>query len=311
MMVGVRGDKFSSIESAVFSPRVMLMYKPTAAQSIRVSVNRAFRAPSFINNNIDTTILNNVDLTRLGVPPSLAQFVFPISAVGNQDLEPETMMAYEVGYSGSIRGRATVSAAVYWNNIKNGIYFTPIAAYTAANPPPRWPLPPAVLTLMAAATPPVVLPSRFTYLNLGTVHDKGVELAVDAAANRYLNVFANYSFQAKPTIENFLPGTAIEDINWPAKHRVNAGFNVTYARFLGNLSVNHTDEAYWQDVLDARFAGTTKAFTLVNLGAGVRWADNHVSTNLKVTNLLNQEVMQHIFGDVVKRQVVGEVRFDF
>jgi hypothetical protein len=30
-----------------------------------------------------------------------------------------------------------------------------------------------------------------------------------------------------------------------------------------------------------------------------------------VTNLANEEVMQHVFGDVTKRQVVGELRFIF
>ena len=115
-----------------------------------------------------------------------------------------------------------------------------------------------------------LLPSRFTYLNLGTVKDKGIELGVDAAVNRYVNVFANYSYQWKPEIEDFPTGTTINDINWPAKNRFNAGFNFSYDEFLGNLSVNYTDEAYWQDVLDARFAGTTDAYTLVN--GGVRRA---------------------------------------
>ena len=81
--------------------------------------------------------------------------------------------------------------------------------------------------------------------------------------------------------------------------------------YLGNLSVNHTSEAFWQDVLDARFAGPTKPYTLVNTGFGVKWAGDRVVTSLKVTNLANQEVMQHIFGDVLKRQVVGEARFTF
>ena len=52
-VVGGRVDKFSSIEDAVFSPRTTFMVKPDAAQTFRVSFNRAFRAPSFINNNID------------------------------------------------------------------------------------------------------------------------------------------------------------------------------------------------------------------------------------------------------------------
>jgi hypothetical protein len=43
----------------------------------------------------------------------------------------------------------------------------------------------------------------------------------------------------------------------------------------------------------------------------VRWAGGRVVTSIKGINLANQEVMQHIFGDVLKRQVIGEARFTF
>jgi iron complex outermembrane receptor protein len=312
-VIGGRVDKFSSIEDAVFSPRTTFMVKPAAAQTFRVSFNRAFRAPSFVNNNIDTTILNEVNLSALS--PLLARFIFPIRAVGDPNLKQETMTAYEVGYSGVIKSRATVTASVYWNDTKNGIYFTPVAAYGPTNPPPGWPLPPAVLGVLATLPTPVVLPSRFTYLNLGKIKDKGIELGVDASLNRYVNVFTNYSYQWMPELELAEPerrlGVSINDINWPAKNRFNAGFNFSYDRFLGNFAVNYTDEAYWQDVLDVRFAGKTEPFTIVNGGFGVRWLDNRVVTSIKVTNLGNQEVQQHIFGDISKRQVVGEARFNF
>jgi iron complex outermembrane receptor protein len=310
-VVGGRVDKFSSIGDAVFSPRTTFMIKPAADHTFRVSFNRAFRAPSFINNHISTTILNQVDLSRVAPLPSLSPFTFPIGAIGNPDLKQETMTAYEVGYTGIIRKRATVTAAAYWNTTKDGIYFTPNAVYGPLNPPPGWPLPPAVLALLAVNNPPVILPSRFTYLNLGKIKDKGIELGVDGAVNRYLNAFTNYSYQWMPEIADFPAGTGIADINWPAKNRFNAGFDFSYQRLLGNLTVNHTDSAYWQDVLDARFAGSTKPYTIVNTGIGVRWAREKVVTSLKVTNLANQEVQQHIFGDIVKRQVVGEARFTF
>jgi len=60
-----------------------------------------------------------------------------------------------------------------------------------------------------------------------------------------------------------------------------------------------------------RYAGSTDSFTLVNGAFGVRWLDDKVTTSIKVVNLGNQEVQQHIFGDIMKRQVVGEVRFGF
>jgi outer membrane receptor protein involved in Fe transport len=227
------------------------------------------------------------------------------------DLKQEQMTAYEVGYTGVLNKRATVTAAVYWNKTKDGIFFTPIAAYGPANPPPGWPLPPAVLGLLALNNPPVILPSRFTYLNLGEIKDKGIELGVDGAVNRYLNVFTNYSYQWMPEIADFPPGTGIADINWPSKNRFNAGFDFSYQRLLGNMSVNYTDEAYWQDVLDVRYAGITKSYTIANAAIGVRWLADKVVTSLKITNLGNQDVQQHIFGDIVKRQIVGEARFTF
>jgi outer membrane receptor protein involved in Fe transport len=306
-VVGGRLDKFSSIDDPVFSPRTTFMVKPDAAQTFRVSFNRAFRAPSFINNHVDTTILNEVNLSAIS--PLLARYAFPIRAVGNPDLKQETMTAYEIGYTGVLRNRATVTAAFYYNVTDDGIYFTPDRFYSPASPPPG--LSPLIVGILGSLNPPVLLPSRFTYLNLGTIKDKGVELGVDAAVNRYVNVFANYSYQAKPVAEDLPPGNTINDINWPPRNRFNTGFDFSYRRFLGNMSVNFTDEAYWQDVLDARYAGITDAFTLVNAGFGVRWADDRVTTSIKVTNLANQEVMQHIFGDVLKRQVVGEVRVAF
>jgi len=309
-VVGGRVDKFSSIDDAVFSPRTTFMIKPDAAQTFRVSFNRAFRAPSFINNNINTTILNQVDL-RL-VHPLLANFVFPIRAVGNEGLKQETLTAFELGYAGLVRN-LNISASVYWNNTEDGIYFTPNVFYTAAAAPVTWPapLPTAILTTLAQLSPPVILPAQYTYLNFGHVKDKGIELGVDTPVNRYVNVFANYSYQWKPVARDLPAGTSITDINWPAKNRFNAGFDFSYSRFLGNLSVNYNDEAYWQDVLDVRYAGTTEAYTLVNGTVGVRWYDNKITTSLKITNLGNQEVQQHIFGDILKRQMVGEVRVGF
>jgi hypothetical protein len=151
------------------------------------------------------------------------------------------------------------------------------------------------------------LPSLFSYQNLGRVKDKGFEIGIDAAANRYVNVFTNYSYQADPDVEGFDP----RETNFPANNRFNAGFNFSASRYLGNLAVNYSDEAYWQDVLDLRFAGATDAYTLVNAGFGVRWLGERVVTSLKVTNLLNEEVQQHVFGDILRRQVAGEVRFTF
>ena len=87
--------------------------------------------------------------------------------------------------------------------------------------------------------------------------------------------------------------------------------NYNDRRFLGSFSVNYSGDAFWTDVLDARYWGPTEAYTLVNGAFGVRWLDSRLTTTVKVTNLLNDEIQQHIFGDILKRSVNFEVRFDF
>jgi len=58
--------------------------------------------------------------------------------------------------------------------------------------------------------------------------------------------------------------------------------------------------------------GPTDAFTLVNGSVGAKWGEKrNIVTMLKVTNLLNQEIQQHIFGDITKLQMVAELRVGF
>jgi len=172
-------------------------------------------------------------------------------------------------------------------------------------------LPPLVLELLpppcATATCTTGgLPSAFSYLNLGEVKNKGFELGVDGAVNRAVNVFANYSYQAEPE-----PDFDKSEINLPPTNRFNAGFNFSQGHYLGNFSVSYVDDAYFQDVLDARFAGPTEAYTQVNGAFGVKFMNDKLQTTIKVINLLNEDIQSHVFGDILKRQVIGEVRVIF
>ena len=46
-------------------------------------------------------------------------------------------------------------------------------------------------------------------------------------------------------------------------------------------------------------------------GFGVRSADAGMSVAIRGTNILNFRVQQHVVGDVIRRMVTGEVRFEF
>lgn len=299
--LGARVDKFSVIDRAVFSPRTALVFKPLPEHAIRLSYNKAFRAPSLINNFIDVTIVNQLDLGRLNPLLAGRRYTFPIRAVGNDDLKEESTRAVELAYTGIVNQRTTLSAAVYWSKNEDQIFFTQSGRYRATSPPPGWPLPPIVLEAI-----PGGLPSEFTYLNLGEVVNAGIELGVDSAVSEAVNVFANYSFQATPD-----PDFALSEVNLPPRNRFNVGFNVNRGRFLGNASVSYVDDAFWQDVLTAEFHGPTDAYTQVNGALGIRWQDGAITTTVKVINLTNEDIQSHVFGDILKRQVIGELRFQF
>ena len=68
-------------------------------------------------------------------------------------------------------------------------------------------------------------------------------------------------------------------------------------------------DAFWSDVLTSAYHGHTDGYATVNGSVGVKWQDGAVTTTVKVTNLFNQTIQQHIFGDLLRRTVVGEVKF--
>ena len=84
-----------------------------------------------------------------------------------------------------------------------------------------------------------------------------------------MNVFANYSYPGQPG------GRRVRsegEANFPANNRVNAGFNFSHARYLGNLSVSYTGTPTGRTCSTRALRARTDAFTLVNGGIGVRWA---------------------------------------
>ncbi len=313
VVLGARLDKFTSIDGAVVSPRAAVLVKPVPDQAIRFSYNRAFRAPSAINNHIDLTITEPLPFAAIN--PALAPFgVFfvPIEVHGNPDLQEERLDAFEVGYTGIFGGRTTVSAAWYLNKFKDQILFTQTGAYGITPPPPGFPAQvgpfPGALLWGGVYQAGIRFPSSYSYRNFGSMTQKGLEVGVDSAVTDRVNVYANYSWQGEPEPEDF----DISELNLPAEHRFNAGFNFIVSRFVGSFGVSYVDEAFWQDVLDARYHGTTDAYTLVNASAGIRFgARDRVQLLLKGTNLTNEDIQQHIFGDIIKRQFGAEVRINF
>ena len=219
------------------------MFKPRSDQTFRVSFNRAFRAPHFVNSFLDASL-------GIGIGGGIT---IPVPAVGNLDLKEEALTAYEVGYIG-VLGPTTVTAAVYLSHTDDMILFTQLDNDLG-------------------------LPVKFTYLNVPRVTDKGVELAVDWPIRADVATFVNYSWQAEPDAKDIDEG----EINISPRHRFNAGMRFNRSRYFGNVSMNFVDEAFWQDVLNRPFHGWTDAYILINGGFGVRSSDGRLTASVQAT----------------------------
>jgi outer membrane receptor protein involved in Fe transport len=355
LAVGGRADKFGNLDNWVFSPRVSMMFKPTPEQSLRVSYNRAFRAPSVINNYLDQNISNPspIDLRPLGalLPPTLRPlvpaepFLLTVNTFGNANLKEEHVDAFEVAYTGTIGGKTTLGLAVYQNDTDNNInftYLTPnsefptglpgLAFYSAADPalgigavsgkpltdpltgrPGLSPILMQILAGLPAPFGPIRLPSKVaTYLNLGPLRNRGFEASIEHRVNNQWLLSGNYSYQETPKVLDAGSGQIrypISEVGLPAKNRFNLAASYNGPRFLGNVNVSYADRAFWNDVLNEVYWGFTDSYTLLNATAGVKFAQGKAQLSLRGTNLLNQKVLQHIYGDLSRISVMAELRY--
>ncbi|MEM7350549.1 MAG: TonB-dependent receptor [Acidobacteriota bacterium] len=309
-LIGARFDDIDTIGSVV-SPRTSLMFAPTPDHNFRISYNEAFRAASVVENFLGVSIFNQVLLPPL--PPLLptpTPFVFPSQTAGNPLLDEESLEAFEIGYVGTYAdNKATVTVALYRNELIDGIDFYTADFYDSFNPPPGWPLPPFIPTPfgLLPTVPENTFPSLFSYRNIGEQINEGLEVSFDYRPTNEWRFGINYSYQEDPEAT----GIDINEINRPPESRLNLSLAYSGERFFTDLNINYVDDARWTDVLDARFHGITDDYTMTNLSLGVRLRDDKVTLSVIGTNIFDDDILQHIFGDIISRKVTGQISFQF
>ena len=112
-VAGARYDMDTFINPTI-SPRVALLYKPTAEHTFRISGSVAYRPPTIIETNA-------ISQTTTAFSP------IPITTRGNSNLEPEQIISYEADYQGwYFRHRVQARAALFYNHISDLITFTSV-----------------------------------------------------------------------------------------------------------------------------------------------------------------------------------------
>jgi outer membrane receptor protein involved in Fe transport len=191
---------------------------------------------------------------------------------------------------GTIADRASLSLSLYRNELENNMDFYAAQETIISVPPFRVPV-----------------PKVFSYRNVGKVVNQGIEVGLNVALARQWSAFANWSYQADPETE----GIARSEINTPPPHRVNLGAHYDGGRAFANGNLNYAGEAFFTDVLDSRFWGPTEPYTQVNLAAGVRLRGGRLVLSVLGNNVFDARVQQHVFGDVLRRKITGELRLQY
>jgi outer membrane receptor protein involved in Fe transport len=314
-LIGGRYDNIDPIDG-VFTPRTSLLWSPTPGNTFRVSYNEAFRTPSVINDYLDATIL-----VQLGAFP----IYLPATADGNVELSEESLKAYEVGYVGSYSNGMIMSLAAYRNKTKDSIDFYTSRSYGGfSNLPPifnpalGYGVPPALVGcfLFQPGTFPLcplgglagLVPSNFSYRNIGETTDQGLEFSLQQRFTGNWSWFFNASWQDKPEFEGLTPAEELTQ-NLPPEWRGNVGFAFDNGGLFFSANANYQDSAFWADVPFA--TGTTDSFTMVNAEVGMRFMDERMTLKLIGANIFDEKVQQHIFGDIISRKVTAQVGFRF
>ena len=288
---GGRLDWFDTFGASV-SPRIGVVLEPASGHTVRATYNRAYVAPSTTENFMyfPSSVL---------VPLPTGPYTLPFLAVGDENLERQTIDSGEVGYTGRVGRRTTVNVSAYRSRTQGLINLLVAELYGPSDPPPGWPLP-------AAALAAIPLPKLFRWTSIGQLDEAGVETGVDVRATSALSAMATYSWQAEPDLSGPNGAPAPFAVNLPPRHRFSAGLRVHTRRVFGSIDTSFTDRAFWSDVLS--YQGWTDSFWLVNGAVGVGFAHDRLTWLVKSTNLANQAIQQHIFGDIIRRRVTTELR---
>ncbi|MFN7975899.1 MAG: TonB-dependent receptor [Acidobacteriota bacterium] len=271
--VAFRLDR-DELVGAVFAPKAGLVWSPSPNHSFRLTASTAYNSSSFIESYLDYTVK-----IPLGNGNTL-----DITATGNENLDPEKITSYELGYRAFPRSDLLLDINVYHAKLKDFVQFIATEFY---DPPGN------------------TIPKHYTYINAGDATEDGVELSAEYYATDHLSVYANYSYT-----DTNQPDEVTDVIS-----KSKAGMTVQYTRkkgFNGSIGVNYSDKLEFPASTAFYTAGTIPSFTVVNGAAFWRFLeDGMLSVGLRGTNLFNKKHREFIAGDIIERKVLAEVSIRF
>ena len=357
-----------------FSPKGAVVFSPNENHSFRFSVNRAFQTPNYsefflqvpvapaAGRQLETGIETYYAAVRANVPgPALAGLTItddvpwafsPLAtafALGNADLEVETVTGWELGYKGTIGERVYVTVDGYINRLSNFVTdllprvnpaFTEYGLTDEVNIPAELTALDARLALLGLPanhplrSPIPLLLGGYAQLDAGT-HIQGVNALSTlpdgsrAAVVSYTNagrvtergIELGVGYQFTPEVRGDATFTgfgfdvdeddqAVGDQLLPNTPSKKATFSVSYAGQQGFDGNVTLRLTDGHEWATGVFQGYVPSSELLNVSAGYR-INNYVRIHATATNLFDQQRFQLYGGSVIGRRVLGGVTATF
>ena len=180
------------------SPKAALVYMPSKNHSFRISVARAYRTPSFVEEKGDFSVPLPFPTMYMGQQ-------------GNDGLDPERMVAFELGYRGLfLDKKLTVNIEAFYHNINNSIIYTEVSKRNV-----------------------------FEYVNYANNHVRGIEAFFIWRIRDWWRLTMNYACQEAS--DGYLGGLVVEQ-----KAGLGSRFKMPQG-FVANFQLYYVDRLHFKD----------------------------------------------------------------
>lgn len=292
---GARLDKQPHIDEAV-SSRASLIYTPARSHVLRLSGGTAFRAPTQLQNHVQTTLtLPNGPSSGVPYPGYTA---LHIDVLPNPRITPEKYRSAELAYT-RVADWGEASVTGFYYRLRKLIHATQ----------------PALTSLSA---PDAYLEA--TYTSDGTLQAWGGEFAVSGKVNGWLTSYANYSCQI---MKGLLGLDARVLAGQSPRNKVNAGLRAGSRGWTWDLNGHWADKTRWTATPDYSVVRTVPSYMLVNAAAGYTFGGRlaGLRAGLSVLNLFNKEHYETLprqdetamgqSGEIVRQRWTASLSYQF
>jgi outer membrane receptor protein involved in Fe transport len=319
---------FSTLHEVRFSPKVAAVYTFNPGHSLRLSYNRAFQAPSYIQYFLkapvgppdDRSAIEDGLSKAFGMDLGLSFKSIPMLALGNENLKVEEVTSYEIGYSNIFARKLIFNLNYYRSQLKN--FVTNMLPFVNPDYGPYTPpsgLPPEIQNAILATLEQNLPPDLFalmsnsledgsaifavlSYTNAGRVNTQGIELNLKYFLSKHWKFDFNYTWFDFVVKEELIQDPILP--NTP-EHRFNLGAAYISERLDVSMRYRWVDDFPWSSGV---YRGHVKSYNLVDLTANV-YVGNGFSLGVNISNLLNNKHYQIFGGDILRRNIVAALSY--